>query len=39
MAYVGLGNKVLAKDNLKQAVDANIDFKGLDLAKAELAKL
>lgn len=39
MAYVGLGNKVLAKDNLKQAVDANIDFKGLDQAKAELAKL
>jgi|LNFM01.2.fsa_nt_gb tetratricopeptide (TPR) repeat protein len=39
MAYVGLGNKVLAKDNLKQAVDANIDFKGLDEAKAELAKL
>ena len=39
MAYVGLGNKVLAKDNLKQAVEANIDFKGLDQAKAELAKL
>jgi tetratricopeptide (TPR) repeat protein len=39
MAYVGLGNKVLAKDNLKQAVDANIDFKGLDQAKAELEKL
>jgi len=39
MAYVGLGNKVLAKDNLKQAVEANLDFKGLDKAKAELEKL
>ena len=39
MAYVGLGNKVLAKDNLKQAVDANIEFKGLQQAKAELEKL
>jgi tetratricopeptide (TPR) repeat protein len=39
MAYVGLGNKVLAKDNLKQAVDANLEFKGLEQAKAELAKL
>lgn len=39
MAYVGLGNKVLAKDNLKQAVDANLDFKGLEQAKEELAKL
>jgi len=39
MAYVGLGNKVLAKDNLKQAVDANIEFKGLEQAKAELEKL
>lgn len=39
MAYAGLGNKVLAKDNLKQAIDANIDFKGLDDAKAELEKL
>ena len=39
MAYLQLGNKVLAKDNLKAALDAEGEFRGKDVAKAELAKL
>ena len=39
MAYSALGNEVLAKDNLKQAVEGAQDYRGLDEAKATLAKL
>ncbi len=39
MAYAALGNDVQAKDNLKQAVEANVEFRGLDEAKKALAKL
>ena len=39
MAYAALGNEVLAKDNLKQAVEGAQDYRGLDEAKATLAKL
>lgn len=39
IAYLKRGNSVLAKDHLKQAVDANVEYRGLDEAKSELAKL
>jgi Tfp pilus assembly protein PilF len=39
MAYLALGNQVLAKDNLKQALDSEAEFRGKDIAKAEFAKL
>ena len=39
MAYAALGNDVLAKDNLKHAVDGAQPYRGLDEAKATLAKL
>ena len=39
MAYLAMGNKVLAKDNLKQALDSDAEFRGKDIAKAEFAKL
>ena len=39
MAYMAQGNEVLAKDNLTQAVESNIEFRGLDKAKAVLAKI
>jgi Flp pilus assembly protein TadD len=39
MAYMAQGNEVLAKDNLTQAVEANIEFRGLDEAKSTLAKI
>ncbi|MSR15855.1 MAG: tetratricopeptide repeat protein [Gammaproteobacteria bacterium] len=39
MAYLALGNEVLAKDNLKQAVDGAADYRGAEEAKAALAKL
>ncbi len=39
MAYLKVGNKVLAKDNLKQSLEGDAEFRGKDIAKAELAKL
>ena len=39
MAYVAQGNQVLAKDNLMQAIAANIEFRGLDEAKAALKEM
>ncbi len=39
MAYHALGNDVLAKDNLKQAVEGAQEYRGLTEAKATLAKL
>jgi tetratricopeptide (TPR) repeat protein len=39
MAYVAQGNQVLAKDNLSQAIDANVEFRGIEEAKAALAKI
>jgi Tfp pilus assembly protein PilF len=39
MAYLAMGNKVLAKDNLKQALDSDAEFRGKDIAKTEFAKL
>ena len=39
MAYMAQGNEVLAEDNLTQAVESNIDFRGIDEAKAILAKI
>jgi tetratricopeptide (TPR) repeat protein len=39
MAYMAQGNEVLAKDNLTQAIEANVEFRGLDEAKAALAKI
>ncbi len=39
MSYLALGNKVLAKDNLKQALDSDAEFRGKDIAKAEFGKL
>ena len=39
MAYVTLGNDVLAKDNLKQALEGTPDYRGVKEAKAALAKL
>ena len=39
MSYLAMGNKVLAKDNLKQALDSDAEFRGKDVAKAEFGKL
>ena len=39
MAYVAQGNVVEAKDHLSRAIESNIDFRGLDEAKATLKKL
>lgn len=39
MAYAALGNEVLAKDNLKHATEGTPDYRGLQEAKATLAKL
>ena len=39
MAYLAQGNEVLAKDNLTQAVESNIEFRGLDDAKQALEKI
>lgn len=39
MAYMAIGNEVLAKDNLKQAVEGTVDYRGVAEAKATLAKL
>lgn len=39
MAYMAQGNEVLAKDNLSQAIDSGVEFRGLEEAKATLAKI
>ena len=36
MAYLAMGNKVQAKDHLKQAIESNVPFRGSDEAKAAL---
>ena len=39
MAYMAQGNEVEAKDNLTQAIESNVDFRGLEEAKSTLAKI
>ncbi|MEM7468928.1 MAG: tetratricopeptide repeat protein [Pseudomonadota bacterium] len=39
MAYLAQGNEVSAKNHLERAVNANVDFRGLDEAKSALGKL
>ena len=39
MSYLQLGNKVLAKDNLQAALDADGDFRGKEQAREAFAKL
>jgi tetratricopeptide (TPR) repeat protein len=39
MAYMALGNEVEAKNNLTRAVESTLDFRGIDEAKAALAKI
>lgn len=39
MAYMAQGNEVQAKDNLTQAIESNIEFRGAEEAKAALAKI
>ena len=39
MAYLAQGNEVSAKTHLERAVNANVEFRGLDEAKDALGKL
>ena len=39
MAYLAAGNRVLAKDHLKQAVESSVEFRGLEEAKTALKGL
>jgi len=39
MAYMRQGNQVLAKDNLNQAIESNLEFRGLEAAKTALAQI
>lgn len=39
MAYLASGNAVAARDHLAKALESNVEFKGMDEAKAALAKL
>jgi predicted Zn-dependent protease len=39
MAHLAQGNAVEALDNLKQAVNANVKFRGEDVARAKIAEL
>lgn len=39
MAYMAQGNEVEAKDNLTQAIESTLEFRGIEEAKAALAKI